>query len=82
MSTDDQNNQQTRDGTSASENVNQTTAANVSAVNADANTAVLDELKKKSQQDADENEIETIQLGSQQSVRSIGRGRRRAPQKD
>ncbi|KAF2559066.1 hypothetical protein F2Q68_00016462 [Brassica cretica] len=46
MSTDDQNNQQTRDGTSANENVNQTTAANVSAVNADANTAVLDELKK------------------------------------
>lgn len=45
MSTDDQNNQQTSDGTSASENVNQTTAANVSAVNADANTAV-DEFKK------------------------------------
>ncbi|CDY54667.1 BnaAnng13300D [Brassica napus] len=39
-------NQQTRDGTSASDDVNQTPAANVSAVNADANTAVLDKFKK------------------------------------
>ena len=46
MSTYDKNNQQTRDGTSVSDNVNQTPATNVFAVNADANTAALNDFKK------------------------------------
>uniref|UniRef100_M4ETT5 Uncharacterized protein n=1 Tax=Brassica campestris TaxID=3711 RepID=M4ETT5_BRACM len=46
MSSDDQNNQQTCNDTTTSNNVNQTPAANVSMVNTDTNTAVLDEFKK------------------------------------
>ena len=46
MSTDDQKNQQTCNDTTISDNVNQTPAANVSMVNTDTNTTVLDEFKK------------------------------------
>ncbi|KAG5375518.1 hypothetical protein IGI04_040114 [Brassica rapa subsp. trilocularis] len=46
ISGDDQNNQQTRDGTDAGENVDNTPSVNISAVNADGNTAALEEFKK------------------------------------
>ncbi|KAF3511372.1 hypothetical protein F2Q69_00006830 [Brassica cretica] len=46
MSADDLNNQQTRDCTAADDNVEKTPATNVTAVNADANTAAFKEVKK------------------------------------
>ena len=46
MSVDDLNNQQTRDGTAANDNVEKTPATNVTPVNADANTAAFEEVKK------------------------------------
>ena len=46
MSADDLNNQKTRDGTAADDNVEKTPATNVTAVNADANTAAFEEVKK------------------------------------
>ncbi|KAF2577586.1 hypothetical protein F2Q68_00005021 [Brassica cretica] len=46
MSADDLNNQQTRDCTAADDTVEKTPATNVTAVNADANTAAFEEVKK------------------------------------
>ncbi|KAF2565846.1 hypothetical protein F2Q68_00025574 [Brassica cretica] len=46
MSADDLNNQKTHDGTAADDNVEKTPATNVTAVNADANTAAFEEVKK------------------------------------
>ncbi|KAF2560696.1 hypothetical protein F2Q70_00017004 [Brassica cretica] len=46
MSADDLNNQKTRDGTAADDNSEKTPATNVTAVNADANTAAFEEVKK------------------------------------
>ncbi|KAF3543597.1 hypothetical protein DY000_02006744 [Brassica cretica] len=46
MSADDINNQQTRDGTAADDNIDKTPAANVTVVKADANTAAFEEVKK------------------------------------
>ncbi|KAF3570784.1 hypothetical protein F2Q69_00059815 [Brassica cretica] len=46
MSVDDLNNQQTRDGTAANDNVEKTPATNVTPVNADANTAAFEKVKK------------------------------------
>ena len=46
MSADNINNQQTRDGTAADDNFDKTPAANVTVVNADANTAAFEKVKK------------------------------------
>ncbi|KAF3560467.1 hypothetical protein F2Q69_00013429 [Brassica cretica] len=46
MSADDLNNQKTRDSTAADDNVEKTPATNVTAVNADANIAAFEEVKK------------------------------------
>ncbi|KAF2600205.1 hypothetical protein F2Q68_00011588 [Brassica cretica] len=46
MPADDLNNQKTLDGTAAADNVEKTPARNVTAVNADANTAAFEEVKK------------------------------------
>ncbi|KAF2599146.1 hypothetical protein F2Q68_00009724 [Brassica cretica] len=46
MSTDDLNSQQTRDGNATTDNIENTPAMNVTAVNSNANTAVFEEVKK------------------------------------
>ena len=46
MSADDLSNQQTRDGLATDDNVEKTPETNVTAVNADANTAAFEEDKK------------------------------------
>ena len=46
MSTDDLNNQKTRDGNAAVDNVENTPITNVTTVSANTNTAALEEVKK------------------------------------